>query len=129
MTTATATTEAAAAVVTAYLEAWNEPDGAKRGPLIAAVWSSDGQLIDPPFAAEGHEAILQAMGGVHEQYPGHRFRRASAVDAHHDQFRYAWEFVSPTGEVVLTGIDTGQVAEDGRLQRVAGFFGDLETNE
>ncbi len=126
MTTEAATTETAAAAVRAYLEAWNEPDAAKRAPMIAAVWAEDGQLIDPPFAVQGHEAILGAMGGVHEQYPGHMFRQVSAVDAHHDQFRYAWEFVSPSGEVVLAGVDTGEVAEDGKLRRVAGFWGDLE---
>jgi hypothetical protein len=126
MTTEAATIETAAAAVSAYLHAWNEPDGAKRASLIAGVWAEDGELIDPPFAVQGHEAILGAMGGVQEQYPGHKFRQVSAVDAHHDQFRYAWEFVSPSGEVVLAGIDTGRVASDGRLQRVAGFWGDLE---
>lgn len=126
MTTEPATIEAAAAVVSAYLAAWNEPEAARRAPMIAAVWADDGRLIDPPFAVQGHEAILGAMSGVHEQYPGHVFRQVSAVDAHHDQFRYAWEFVSPGGDVVLAGIDTGQVTDDGRLQRVAGFWGDLE---
>jgi len=126
MTTEAATTETATAAVAAYLEAWNEPDAAKRAPLIEAVWAADGQLIDPPFAVQGQAAIVEAMSGVHEQYPGHRFRQVSAVDAHHDQFRYAWEFVSPGGEVVLAGTDTGELTEDGRLRRVAGFWGDLE---
>lgn len=126
MTTEAATIETATAAVHAYLEAWNEPDAAKRAPMIAAVWAEDGQLIDPPFSVQGHEAILGAMSGVHEQYPEHAFRQVSAVDAHHDQFRYAWEFVSPSGDVVLAGIDTGQVAEDGSIQRVVGFWGDIE---
>ena len=53
----------------------------------------------------------------------------SAVDAHHDQFRYAWEFVSPDGETTLAGIDTGEIGRDGRLRRVAGFWGDLERSD
>jgi hypothetical protein len=124
--TSTATTTDAASAVAAYLEAWNEPDAAKRAPLIAAVWAEDGRLVDPPFEAEGHDAIVAAMGGAHEQYPGYRFRQASQVDTHHDQFRYAWELVAPDGAVALAGIDVGTLAPDGRLQRVTGFWGDPE---
>ena len=128
MTTNTTTVDASATVA-AYLEAWNEPDSTKRAPLIDQVWASDGRLIDPPFAVQGHDAILEATSGVHEQYPGHRFRQSSAVDSHHNHFRYAWEFVAPDGSIVLAGIDTGEVGDDGKLQRVTGFWGDLEAAE
>ena len=51
------------------------------------------------------------------------------MDSHHNQFRYAWEFVTPDGAVALAGIDIGEVAHDGRLQRITGFWGDLEAAE
>ena len=35
------------------------------------------------------------------------------------------ELVAPDGAVVVTGLDVGELAADGRLQRMAGFFGDL----
>lgn len=62
---------------------------------------------------------------MHEHYSGHSFRRASDVDAHHDQLRFAWELVGPDGAVALNGLDVGELAEDGRLLRVTGFFGKL----
>jgi len=125
MTTETSTVDASA-LVTANLAAWNEPDAEKRAAIIERTWAADGQLTDPPFAVSGHAGILGAMSGVHTQYPGHSFRQVSAVDAHHDQFRYAWELAAPDGTVILGGVDVGEIAPDGRLQRVAGFWGDLE---
>jgi hypothetical protein len=62
---------------------------------------------------------------LQQQFEGHRFRRASGVDAHHGHLRFAWELVSPGGDVALTGLDVGELSEDGRLRRITGFFGEL----
>jgi hypothetical protein len=77
------------------------------------------------LAAVGHAAISDMAATLQAQFPDHRFRRVSGVDAHHDQLRFAWELVGPDGAVVLAGIDVGEVAEDGRLRRITGFFGEL----
>ena len=108
-----------------YLSAWNETDGARRAALIAEVWQRDGRLIDPPLTGEGHAGISELMAALHTRFPAHRFRRASAVDAHHDQLRFAWELLSPEGVVVLAGLDVGELGSDGRLRRITGFFGPL----
>jgi len=112
------------ATVDAYLAAWNERDPQRRADLIRRAWSEQGRLVDPPMAAEGHEAISDMAGAMHEHYAGH-FRRASDVDAHHDQLRFAWELVGPDDAVLLTGLDVGALATDGRLLHITGFFGDL----
>lgn len=108
-----------------YLAAWTEADPGRRAKLIAEVWTDDGRLIDPPLAAEGPGAISDMAAALQAQFPGHAFRRASGVDAHHDHFRFAWELVGPDGTVVLAGLDVGEVAGDGRLARITGFFGEL----
>ena len=108
-----------------YLAAWNETDPAHRAELIEQVWAADGRLTDPPLAAEGHAGISDMAAALQTQFPDHRFRRASGIDTHHDQFRFAWELVSPDGGVVLSGLDVGELAADGRLQRITGFFGPL----
>ena len=113
--------------VDTYLAAWNETDHGQRTALIAKAWSADGRLIDPPLAAEGHAGIDEMTATMQAQFPGHRFRRASGIDTHHDHLRFAWELVGPDGGVVLAGIDVGEVADDGRLRRITGFFGDLPT--
>jgi hypothetical protein len=111
--------------VDTYLSAWTEPDPARRAALIEQVWAADGRLIDPPLTGEGYDGISSMMAALQSQFPGHRFRRASGVDTHHGHFRFAWELVAPDGTVTLAGIDVGELAEDGRLRRITGFFGPL----
>ena len=125
--TGTITATALSEVVDRYLAAWNETDLALRAQLIAGVWATDGRLIDPPLAAEGHAAIGEMAAALQAQFPGHRFRRTSGIDAHHDQLRFAWALVGPDGTPALTGLDVGEVNADGRLRRITGFFGELPT--
>jgi hypothetical protein len=111
--------------VDTYLESRNEPDATRRAALIKQVWAADGRLIDPPLAAEGHAGIEKMMVAQHASYAGYRFRRVSGVDEHHGQIRFAWEMLAPDGSVAVAGLDVGELAEDGRLRRITGFFGEL----
>lgn len=111
--------------VDAYIDAWNEQDAERRTQLIARAWAEDGAYVDPALAAKGHAGIGEMVDGVHAQFPGHRFRRTSEVDEHNGLVRFAWELADEGGTVAVAGIDVGVLAEDGRLQRVAGFFGEL----
>ena len=109
-----------------YLDAYGEADADRRMNLIEQVWAADGRLFDPPFAAQGHAAISDLTTIVHGHYPGHTFRRTTAVDAHHDVARYGWELVSPEGAVAVAGLDVAELGADGKIVRVLGFFGDLQ---
>ena len=115
--------------VDAYLEGLTQPDAARRAELIRTAWAEDGRFVDPLFDVQGHAALAELAQGVIAQYPGHTFRRTSGVDTHHNLARYAFEFVAPDGTVVITGTDVGELAEDGRLQSVSGFFGDVPSEE
>jgi hypothetical protein len=107
-----------------WFAALNEPDPGDRRAHIEQAWSPDGQWVDPPFEGQGHDALNQMIDGVHAQYPKAQFQRTSAVDSHHDAVRYRWELVGEDGNVIVAGLDAGQLAADGRLQRVTGFFGE-----
>ena len=111
--------------ITTYLEMLNETDAARRTMLAEQVWADDAHWTDPPFEATGRAEIVDAVGGVQEQFPGHTFRQVSGVDVHHDVFRFAWELVAPDGSVLVGGIDVGRLADDGRISRINGFLGDL----
>ena len=112
-----------------YLSAWNETDPERRAKLIESAWADDGRLIDPPLTGEGHAGINDMSIALHTHYVGHQFRRASAIDEHHGYLRFAWELVGPDGSVALTGLDVGELAEDGRLRRITGFFGELSVEQ
>ena len=114
----------ATTIVDTYLAMWNETDARRRAQLIERAWTGDGRYADPMLEAQGHAALSDMVAGVHAKFPGHRFRRRSGVDAHHDQLRFAWDLVAPDGAVVVAGIDVGALAADGRLERITGFFGD-----
>jgi len=112
-----------------YLDAYGEPDKARRSDAVKRLWAEDAQLIDPPLAARGHAQIVAQADQLLAQFPEHRFRRSSGIDAHHGVARYAWQLLSPAGQVVLEGCDFAQVDDTGRLARVAGFFGTLPAHE
>jgi hypothetical protein len=111
--------------VDAYLAMWNEADPARRAEHIERAWARHGRYVDPQLEAEGRTALNDMVGAVQTRFPGHRFRRVSGIDNHHDQLRFAWELAAPDGSIVVAGIDVGELASDGRLQRVTGFFGAL----
>jgi hypothetical protein len=114
----------ATTIVDTYLAMWNETDPKRRARLIEQAWIGDGRYVDPMLEAHGHGALGEMVAGVQAKFPGHRFRRRSGVDAHHDQLRFAWDLVAPDGAVVVAGIDVGVLTADGRLARITGFFGD-----
>lgn len=117
--------DAATAAVDRYLSALNEPDPVRRRALIESAWSTDGGVTDPPLTGQGHAGIAALGVALHGAYAGHAFRRSSAVDFHHDRFRFAWELVGPDGAVATTGMDFGELSEDGRVGQTVGFFGEL----
>ena len=108
-----------------YLAMWNEEDDTKRAALIERAWTTDARYRDPLLEADGHDGLDAMVTTVHTQYAGHRFRRTSGVDAHHDTARFGWELVAPDGSVTVAGIDVARLADDGRLDAITGFFGPL----
>src|SRR4051794_32450665 len=106
---------------------WNEEDATRRAEHIERAWAHDGRYVDPLLEAEGHEALSAMVANVHASYPGHRFRRLSGIDAHHDTLRFAWDLAAPDGSTTVAGIDVASLAPDGRLRTITGFFGDLAT--
>lgn len=119
------TTTTDPAVIDDYFAMWLEPDGPARAELVAKVFTEDGRHVDPNADAVGHDGLVAMMAAVHEQFPGLGMRRTSAIDAHNDQLRFSWDLLGADGAVLLSGLDVATLAADGRLQQVAGFWGDL----
>lgn len=118
----TAAPEDATAIADSYIAMWNATDGDRRRALIAQVWAAAARYRDPMLAGDGHDGIDAMVQAVHAQYPGHRFSRTSAVDCHNDRIRFGWALGAAGAAPLVTGVDFGVLADDGRLQEIAGFF-------
>jgi hypothetical protein len=111
-------------LIDTWLAAFCEPDAARRQAALRGLWNQEGRLVDPPLEARGHAAISDQAATLLTQFPGHRFQRSSAVDAHHQFARYGWRLIDPAGVAVLEGVDFMDLDVDGRIARVVGFFGE-----
>ena len=71
----------------------------------------------PPLAAEVARGLGLDAVSVHE------LGRRGNMDR--DQLRFAWELTAADGSPIVAGLGLAELADDGRLQRVTGFWGDL----
>lgn len=110
-------------VLLAYVASWNEADEGKRRTLLETSWAENGIYTDPTARVLGREALVQHLGRLIEQFADHRVLLTSGVDEHHGQLQFTWARVGPDGRNIRNGIDFGELAADGRLVRVTGFFG------
>ena len=109
-------------VIDRYIAIWNETDPARRRDLIAQTWTEDASYLDPLLSGDGRDGIDAMVRGVQERFPGHRFRRTGAIDAHHDRVRFSWELAAEGEPPLVAGVDFGVIAPDGRLRAVTGFL-------
>jgi hypothetical protein len=113
-----------AATVAAYGEAW-AADEDERRRLLESAWHETGVYADPMGRAEGREALVAHIAGFQQQFPGHRIVMTSGVDEHGGCFRFGWAMTDADGNIAMEGVDFGEVAPDGRISRITGFFGPL----
>ena len=118
------------ATIDTYLEAYLEPDAERRARLIEQVWAPDGHLFDPPLDARATTAINEMfVDRAGACSPGTRSGARAASTPTTASPATAWELVAGDGAVALAGMDVAVVGQDGRLTRVAGFFGDLPARD
>jgi hypothetical protein len=119
-TTESTTTES---VVDSYFAMWNTEDRATRLEHIAQAWTADAHYVDPLSDVTGYEGLADMVDGVRAQFPGATLERTGDIDGHHNVIRFPWQATGADGAVIVAGIDVCVLADDGRLQALAGFFG------
>ena len=110
-------------IIRAYGAAWLEADEAERRRLLQISWSEDGAYEDPTASVVGREALIRHIADFQMRLPGTTIVFASGVDHHHGKFHFLWKMVGPDGQVSAEGRDFGEFDRDGRICRIAGFFG------
>ena len=123
--TDTATTRTTEQLIDTYFDMWRATDDSSRADLVARVFAEDGRHVDPHADAIGHQELTSMIADVHAGYPGFAIERTSGIDQHGSQLRFAWQLDAADGSPLVAGLDVAELAADGRLARVAGFWGDL----
>jgi hypothetical protein len=119
------TTTPDTALVEAYFDMWRTTDRTERTALVVRSFTEDGRHVDQHADATGHAELAEMIAGVHAGFPGFQMARTSGIDRFGDQLRFAWELNGADGTLIVAGLDVAEVAADGRLRRVTGFWGDL----
>ena len=127
-------------LVARYLASWNETDPSRRRAAVAEVWTEDGSYVDPIASVAGLDAIDATIAAAQGMFPGHTFRLAGTVDAHHNVARFTWELVpavepadvveaaaADQAAATVVGFDVAVISEDGRFRAVHGFLDKVPT--
>jgi len=112
-------------LIATYEAAWQESNEQARLELLTNCWAENGIYQDPSGRAEGRDALSAHIAGFHKTYPGARIEVTSAVQSYDVNLRFNWHMRMADGTVAVGGVDFGQIAPDGQLARITGFFGDL----
>jgi SnoaL-like domain len=111
----------AARIAEHYIAVWNETDAERRLAMLESHWSADARYVDPIMQGSGPTQISALVGGVHQRYPGFRFRLKGQADAHGDHLRFSWTLGPSGAEDLIEGTDF-VLLEAGKLQSVTGFL-------
>lgn len=108
-------------IATAYLETWNETDGAKRQSLLQKYWADEATYVDPLMSADGPDGISDLVAAVHQRLPGFRITLTGTPNGHGKYVRLSWSLGLDGAEPPIEGSDVVMVGE-GRISQVIGFI-------
>jgi hypothetical protein len=108
--------------VRVYCAAWGERDVDRRRQTLERVFDANGTYTDPTGHAESRTALIERITAHLQKRPGTQIL-CSFADLHHGMLRFTWKMVGADGKTLIEGIDFGEVAADGKLKKIVGFFG------
>ncbi|MBS0362364.1 MAG: nuclear transport factor 2 family protein [Proteobacteria bacterium] len=112
-----------AEAVVGHCAAWNTTDRTERDRLLERVLAPDGVYADPtPTYAAGRVALSTVIADFQRQTPGARFK-CSAPQTHHGAMRVSWLLKDGDGKTITQGQDFYELAPNGQIRRITGFFG------
>lgn len=106
------------------LGAWNERNLDKIRSHINKCISDKIVFADPDNFVQGKDEFTEMIVRFRQENPEAILKPISGMDSHHNRFRYSWgNFIG--GVMTVKGFDVVQLDENGLVERVDGFFGDL----
>lgn len=109
------------------LAAWNEQVSAKVRSHLDIALDADVHFVDPNYDIIGIDAFEAMVHAVHKKIPGAIYSHTSNFDMHHNLYRYHWA-IHHKGTLIMPGFDVTEIDASGKITKVIGFFGQLDTN-
>jgi hypothetical protein len=103
-----------------YAAIWSR-DVDSRASELEICLADDVSYCDPNGQISGRAALSDYMGALQKNMPGVTFRITS-VDHHHNDSLAHWSLCVSNSTPLQSGISFGQIADDGRLRKITGFF-------
>jgi hypothetical protein len=115
-------------VFTFMLDAWNERDPERIRSHADKCMAENIVFADPTNFVHGLDAFTEMIRHYRKKYPESDVSRTSGLDSHNNRYRYSWE-IHIGGTLLIKGYDFVQLNEQGKIERVDGFFGELPPME
>ena len=91
--------------VQGYAAAWNEDDDAELQRILKECFAEDG-IVESNFEEiRGRKALFERISTWRRQVPGCRAVFTSAVEHHHNVFRFTLKVIRPDGEDFSPAMD------------------------
>ncbi|MCI5044252.1 MAG: hypothetical protein MRY72_06090 [Aquisalinus sp.] len=107
---------------------WNTHSESEQKTLISAALEHNLHFVDPRHNIMGHDAFLKMVRKTQEEVPGAEYSRSSEVGFQNNFCRYHW-WIHIEKKLVMTGFDTVEVNDSGKISKVIGFFGELKRDQ
>ena len=108
--------------LTAYGDAWTETDARRRLALLELAWADGAVYCDPLDRVVGRDALAAHIAATQAALPGVQVAVTTEPVRHHDAAFFRWSMTDASGATLMTGFDVVQLADDGRIARLTGFF-------
>ena len=112
----------AADVIDRWFAAWSEPDDSVREAAVGRIASSDVRMRDRFSAIAGLDDLLAQLAAVRRFMPGIQLRRQGDVRQCQGLALADWVMVTSAGEQRGGGTNVFELAADGRIVSVTGFW-------
>jgi uncharacterized protein YndB with AHSA1/START domain len=112
----------ASASIADYMALWNEPDATKRAELAARATAATILFSDAFGVCVGQPDFLSHVADTRNHMQNLTIRAVGPAAQSHGCFLQRWETTDPTGKPVASGTDFFELAPDGRITRVTGFW-------
>lgn len=105
-------------LIARYIDAWNEPDPARRADAAQELWAVDGAVINARQEYRGREAVIQAIARSYERFiaSGFLYRTREGTSGHHDGLCVLWEMLDPEGSVDSLGANFLLLDQERRIR-------------